>query len=184
MPETRSVNKSKDRDDQLVQRAIEKTLKNKDFMHQIVTTVTELVKQQFQSIIIDLQTKVASLERQISAKIDAIEHLRLNNLRIFGIIEGEQKSENTNDTIINFCKNHLNICLEINDIDYSHRLLEKKNVKQLIFNNKKPLKGKKIIIREDLTKTRLQLIASVKEKYQFEGAIHKFEKYDDLISVN
>ncbi|KAF5279110.1 hypothetical protein FQA39_LY05788 [Lamprigera yunnana] len=49
MPETRSVNKSEDRDDQLIQRAIEKTLKNKDFMHQIVTKVTELVKQQFQS---------------------------------------------------------------------------------------------------------------------------------------
>ncbi|XP_031358456.1 uncharacterized protein LOC116182093 [Photinus pyralis] len=100
MPDTRSALKGEDREDQLIQRVIEKTLKNKDLMQEILSSVTQIVKQEFEQQIKVLSDKVIQLEHALEVKTEGNEqYSRINNLRIFGVPESE--GENTGNVIIN-----------------------------------------------------------------------------------
>uniref|UniRef100_A0A1Y1K7J7 L1 transposable element RRM domain-containing protein n=1 Tax=Photinus pyralis TaxID=7054 RepID=A0A1Y1K7J7_PHOPY len=178
---TRSEDKE-DREDQLIERVIQKTLKNKDFVQLLVSSVTEIVKKQFEGEINALSDKVQSLERKLEDQTESLEqYSRLNNLRIFGVPESD--SEDTDKVIVKLCKEQLKVDLQLGDIDCSHRLpgpdnqprplivkFVRRSMKTLVYNNKKLLKGTKVIIREDLTKRRLQLLRDVKAKFNLNNS--------------
>ncbi|KAB0790432.1 hypothetical protein PPYR_15194 [Photinus pyralis] len=211
MPDTRSALKGEDREDQLIQRVIEKTLKNKDLMQEILSSVTQIVKQEFEQQIKVLSDKVIQLEHALEVKTEGNEqYSRINNLRIFGVPESE--GENTGNVIINLCKQNLKLDLSVVDIDCAHRLpgvpnkprpiivkFVRRSTKILVSSNKKELKGTQYVIREDLTKIRQQLFKEIKTKFELSARdiwtsngkifakinnkVAKFVNYNDLRSL-
>lgn len=158
---------------------------------------------------IEFNTKMDAAEKKISElsnKLDGLEqYSRANSLRIFGVEETED--ENITDKVISICKDKLNVNVTVDMIDACHRLGQKeqgsrpviikfcsKSLRNKIFNVKKKLKGSKIIIREDLTKCRAQLLKEVQKKSnskqvwssrgiimcKINNKLLKFEKFSDL----
>lgn len=133
--------------------------------------------------------KINQLELQLSeAKASALQrsddleqYTRLNSLRIFGV--PEIKGESTDEVVSKLCKDKLGLDISPALIDCSHRLpgresqfrpiivtFVSRNTKKLVYNNKKLLKGSKIVIKEDLTNRRFQLLKMAAEKYGFKNA--------------
>lgn len=131
-----------------------------------------------------LNTKYIESEHKLQQKIDKIEqHSRRKNVRIFGLAEvltdSESVKENVEATAIAFCKDKLGVKLVAADIVRCHRTgkqqdgksraiyLQLSNYKKKIeiMANKKKLKGKGIIVREDLTRIRLKLYQDAIQKY-------------------
>jgi len=170
MPDTRSTVKVDDRDENLIQKVLQKLLADETLMTRIVNTVTVILEKQYGEKIKALEQKVDYLERHVERKCEIAEqYTRLNNVRVFGV--PKQPNEEINKVFIDLCKDKLNINLTENDIDCCHRLPAKDNqippiivrfvrrdVKQLIYNNKKRLIRTKITIREDLTSHRLGVL--------------------------
>ena len=102
---------------------------------------------------------------------------RLMNLRIFGL--SEDKDEDTNSVVVSFIKSNLK--LNINDCDVvdAYRVgkyvaskirpilvhFSTRDVRAKVYGAKKCLKGTPTVIREDLTKMRLQVIKEAIETY-------------------
>lgn len=136
-------------------------------------------------IIEDLQNSNAKLEKQVDdleRKMDRQEqYSRRNCILIHGI--SETSNENTDDLVIKTIKEHLDIEINENDIDRSHRLgkrsnnssksrpiivkLVKYNTRSKIFYNKKKLKGKKLSITESLTKKRMEELKKAQQEFDF-----------------
>lgn len=95
----------------------------------------------------------------------------VNSLRFFGI--PEQNGENTVQVIINLCTKNLGVAITPLDIDYWHQLARKNGesrfnvkfcrrfTKIMVYKNKSKLKDSKIVIREDLTKQRVNMISAL-----------------------
>lgn len=113
-------------------------------------------------------------------KIDALEqYTRRNNLRFFGVPEVE--CENTEELVINIINAILKLQVDINDIERSHRVGAPSEdpkkyraiivkfcsyrVRSEVYKNKKNLKRKNIVIREDLTGERVQMLSAATLKY-------------------
>jgi hypothetical protein len=134
----------------------------------------------------------------IQYKDDLEQYTRKNSLRIFGV--PEQKNENTDEVVSNICKNKLGIDVPAHLIDCSHRLPGRepyhrpiivkfisRNTKKNVFTKKRLLKGSNIVITEDLTKLRYQLMKNASKKFgpknvwSSDGKI--FVKLDNSIKV-
>lgn len=121
----------------------------------------------------NLEIRVQNLEQ----------YSRRNSIRIFGI--PEQEGENADLLIVNLSKNHMNYDMQQYEIDKSHRIGSKitykdkcrpilvkfarYKTKEIIFSNKKKLKGTKITIKEDLFKSRFEIYNAAVEKYGFKS---------------
>lgn len=163
------------RDDTLITKIVEKVLKSDILLDKISKVIgektAEILKMYHEKVIL-LETKLEKAYEDI----DSLEqYSRRNNLRIYGI--PETANENTDNVISAICKDKLGVDVHQGTIDCSHRLGKSengsrpilvkfcsRNIKQMIFNNKRKLKGSKIIIREDLTKRRLELLKNVQKK--------------------
>lgn len=121
-----------------------------------------------------------------STRIDLIEkridineqYSRLNNLRIYGIKESEE--ENVETLILSLFKNKMDVELLSGDIDKCYRLGEFKEnnsrpilvrfvtfkARSEVYINKKKLKKTGFVIREDLTKYRLDLVKKAANKVE------------------
>lgn len=159
-----------------------------------------------------LQEMVSNNMRKLSAaekKIDQLEqYSRKNNLRLFGIPEAN--SENTDNLIVNLCKEKLGIDINKEDIDRSHRVgsdnkttrailvkFVSYRVKNDVYRKKKLLKGSKIVIKEDITKHRMELYQKAVDKYGqrmvwtsdgkivvlFENRKYYIQEEQDLLSI-
>lgn len=122
---------------------------------------------------------MAQLEKQLVQKIDTLEqYSRRNNLRLYGI--PNKPGENTDELVMQVCKEKLNIDITSHDIDCSHRLnvssqksgpkpiivkFVRRNIRNKISENKRKLAKTNIVIREDLTQRRAALLREVSLKF-------------------
>ena len=93
------------------------------------------------------------------------QYSRRNCLLIHGLPPHSlQPNENTDQAVIELFNTHLGIAVMKKDLDKSHRLHNPNspivkfvhhNLKNIIFNSKKKLKGKNIFITESLTSKRM-----------------------------
>lgn len=175
MPELRSqINAN---EDLIIQRVVEKVLASEDLITKLSASLSGCIQQQLEAKCQVLEEKVILLENQLLEKTDEMEqYTRRNSLRILGIEKIPQES--TNEVIMKLCSEKLKIKVVESDIDVSHRLKGKpglpppiivkfvrRDVRDLIFRNKKQLKNSKIVITEDLTKIRSQLLMEVSSKF-------------------
>lgn len=136
-----------------------------------------------------LNREVTSLKDDTYVANDMLEqYSRRNSLRIFGI--PHEKGENTDKLLVKLCNEKLNVPITEMDIDCSHRLPARENncppiivkfcrrsIKNLVFRNKSKLKNSKIVVREDLTRRRMQLLNQAKSLlgsrnvWSFDGVI-------------
>lgn len=159
---------------------IEDFLKSEQFLKHISDTLTKNFNEKLDHMLDVYGKKVTELEavnKTLSSKIDDIEqYSRRSNIRIVGL--PEEVSENTMDKVLTFCSEKLDLKLGSNDIDRCHRvgkpinghraLLIKfvgYNIKREIFKRRAALKNTRILIAEDLTKTRYMVYKAVQQKY-------------------
>ncbi|CAG9818732.1 unnamed protein product [Phaedon cochleariae] len=114
----------------------------------------------------------------LEKKLDNIDQdRRKKNLRVFNVKEKDK--ENTREEILALLRTKLAINLSTNDIVICYRVgkqeegrkprgiflkLKDFNMKQEIYRKKKLLKGTGVVIREDLTHHRIELLAHAVEK--------------------
>lgn len=143
-------------------------------------------------------------------RLDQIDQVnRSTALRIFNM--EEKPSENIKTEIIKLLTTKMEINLKIEDIEKCYRVETKVKqerrgiyvkfsslpIKQIIYAKKKMLKGTRIVVKEDLTKTRLDLVNQVAEKigvknvWTQNGKIfvfvnekkHLINTFDDLVNL-
>ena len=116
-------------------------------------------------------------------KVDELEqHGRLNTIRVYGV-QDNNKSETTSETaneVISLLENQLDLSIEREDIDIAHRLgvfdkdpakkraiickFVRRTDKQDVIKRRKVLRGKGIVIVEDLTQDNKELLDKVYNK--------------------
>lgn len=143
-------------------------------------------------------------------RIDQIDQTnRLTNLRLFNM--EEKHNEDTKNEVLNLIKGKLGINVKPEDIDFCYRIgaegskerrgilikLGNMTLKQSIYGKKNILKGTGIVIKEDLTKSRLELVNKLSEKLGLKNVwtlngkifvfynkkVHLIKTLDDLIKL-
>lgn len=185
MPDPRQT-RSVAEEEALIQRVVEKILQSPDFISGLITTLQQKLEADMAERFAKYEDKINLLEEHLSvAKTDALQcsddleqYTRLNSLRIFGV--PENKGESTDQVVIKLCKEKLGLDITPAEIDCSHRLpgresnvkpiivkFVRRNTKKLVYSKKELLKGSKIVIKEDLTTRRVQLLKKAADKYGF-----------------
>lgn len=200
-------------DEKLIQSVVEKVLASEAFIAKIVAAMKQSFESQINEIKKEYNEKVSLLEKEnfkLQDNYDSLEqYSRSNNIRIFGIQESD--NENVYETVIKLCNDNLEVKIANTDIDVCHRLPSRNNqikpiivkftrrtVKDQIYNAKRKLKGTRIVIREDLTRKRQDLvkmaagIVGVRNVFTRNGSvfikrgenIHKICNDGDLLNVS
>jgi hypothetical protein len=153
----------------------------------------------------DLSSEVESLKLQLadrnlelSGRIDDLEqHQRRNNLRFYGV--PELPDEDTSAVVVDILQKKMGMVIDAELIDTSHRVGGKREAersgaeprprpilvrfthhyhRRRSFSGKRQLKGTGIVIREDLTRQRMEVYLKAKERYglnkvwTLDGVIH------------
>lgn len=163
--------------------------KVKDSLIEEITTVitqkvTDNIKERMEFDLAERDDRIEKLEKEIDRmkekQDEAEQYSRRNCLIIHGIAE---KDEERTDTLVRkLCSEKLDVKLEENDIDRSHRLGAKKGkvrgiivkftnyaVRDRIYQSRKKLRnldGTPIFIQESLTKMRGDLFWEIKSKHK------------------
>ncbi|KAK9696368.1 hypothetical protein QE152_g31950 [Popillia japonica] len=103
------------------------------------------------------------------------QYTRINNLRVYGV--KESPNEDVCKVFGDICREKLNVVVQPSDIDVIHRLKGKEDgvrpiivrftsriVKKKVFTSKSKLKGSKIVIKEDLTPHRNNLLKHLSKR--------------------
>lgn len=176
---TRAASGDQAKEEALVIKVVEKLLLSDGFISKITEAINKNINQLFEKELKTYVERINNLEDQLKSAIsekdrvcDELEqYSRRNSLRIYGI--PTTQNEKTDDIVIKMCKEKLGVDIDAFSIDRSHRLSGREgqykplivrfvshNIKQLIYSNKKKLRGTKVIIREDLTSRRNGLLRS------------------------
>lgn len=133
----------------------------------------------------NLQSHVVTVQEDNKFRTDELEqYQRRNNLRVFGV--PETTGEDTDTVLVNLFKEKLDVDVEVNRLDRSHRVGPKQKPgsrdatprhrpiiirfmsyqdRRRVFSAKRKLKGTGVSIREDLTKTRQELLSRAAELF-------------------
>ena len=123
---------------------------------------------------------LAEKQKSLSSEIDDLEqYSRRNCLVLHGV--NESNDENTNEIIIKTFSEELGVEIKEDDLDRSHRLGKPKRkdskpgpiivkfaryaVRREIFVNKRKLEGKRLLVTEGLTSSRMQLLGEAQRIY-------------------
>lgn len=190
--------------------------KNEQFISNIAKSIVMIIRQEVARDIEKLSKRVAELEEKnclLMGNVDSCEqYSRRNNLRIFGL--PYEKNENLEDKVIKIFNDKMSIKTDHKQIEYVHRIKSNttqinsgrnqpviirmdSQLRKLVFSKKKTLKGSGIVIREDLTKQRLQLYKDAANLFSFKNVwtnqgnifishgnkIHKIVSHDQLDKV-
>lgn len=176
----------------VVSKAVSELIQDGNFVENIITKVVQKVTESLSPIIEDLEKNHArqindlrQKNKELTQEIDSIkstldheyQRSKSNNLRIYGI--SESPKENLRDKMLETFKDKLNTELSLNDINYCFRTGVKKDdrpraivvvftsqyYRERILKNRKMLKGSKIVVREDLVRKVLVLLAHTKTKF-------------------
>ena len=121
----------------------------------------------------ELKEKMGAIEHQVDCNQ---QYFRRNCVIVHGLDADPTRS--TDERVIKCFKDKLNITIDPRDIDRSHPLPSTKknpiivkfaryNIRNLIFTNKKMLKGSGVSITESLTTRRLRVLNQAKEEHGF-----------------
>lgn len=180
MPETRTNDDIK----KIVEKVSKALIKNENFVKCMVNQIVQEVSASYEEKFTEVKKEVIVLQdenEKLNKKIDFLEqNTKMNKLRILGVPEDENLRENCTDKLMNIFNNRLKLNLTANDIYKLYRIrtnanksdsgnnvnkkpgpiiveFYQRNVKNLVFKNKKNLKSSGIIIHEDLTRIRYNL---------------------------
>lgn len=191
---------------------------NEQFMQEIVDKVGKIVNEKyekqisdiekslnnFNSEIIDLKRKNSILEKQIDNQEQSSRNL---NIRIFGVPYKE--GENLHNITLGIFKDKMKLNINEADLKKCHRVYAKNHTdkppavlvsfcgnsaRSSVLKNRKSLKTTGIQIKEDLTQTRLVLMAKAIEKFdiknvwclngniyvKYNGAVSRINGLDDI----
>lgn len=155
-----------------IKETVKELLADEDFIDRIFKKVTEKVSELEKTI----QKQEQKIE-QLEAKFVNIEQkYKQNNICIYGIEENE--NENLNEKVLKLCNEQVKVPLRYEDVVKSYRIgnktknarpvivkLERLHQRNAILKNRKNLKGTKIVICEDLVKSRLLLFKEVQGSF-------------------
>lgn len=189
MSNTRQKQKSEDTD-QLhlaIKAAVNKFCSSDVFITQLSNSIFETIRDKFEADFKLLENKNLELEKRIQKQEDDIKllslnnekyekWLRRNNIMVFGL--EEKNSVNPTDEILKVFNTKMNLQIEKSSIESCYRLgkpnedkprpllvkFASSYVKQVVYLQKKLLKGTRYIIKEDLTKDQLNLISMAVQK--------------------
>ena len=151
--------------DQVVQELKETITKNTSVIEELRTTIQHKDEQ------------IAVLERRVD---DLEQYSRRQCLRIFGV---EEKEGEDTDKIVMEVAEKVGATVVIEDIDRSHRVGVKRNdrprpvivkfvsyrKRSEVFVNKRKLKGTGVTVREDLTKSRYNVLQEAIKKHGYQN---------------
>ncbi|KAK9729734.1 hypothetical protein QE152_g15821 [Popillia japonica] len=167
-----------------VLKIVEKLLSNETFIEKLTTIIDKNMCLAFETKMKLYDDKIQHLETQLQKSVnennlylDRLEqYTRINSLRIYGI--PEVPTEKTDEVVTKMCKEKLDLDIPVSSMDCCHRLAGKegqhrpiivkfisRNTKKVILNNKRKLKNTKIVIREDLTRRRAQLLRNAAARF-------------------
>lgn len=175
-----------------------KTLVNKictsdDFLNSIASTITSTINDEFGQKIKKLEVENRELKEQIlsqdkllknlSNKYDRLDQqLRNKTIRIYGI--KEHKKENLCQVVTDFVKSNMEVELngKIENCYRAGKIIDRKmrpivvhfrnlEDKKIVYGKKKNLKGKGIVIREDLAQEKIKILKLTIEKINKNGKV-------------
>lgn len=170
---------------------------SEEFLENFATKVSKIVCIKIEQIENRLNNELLAMtnkNKMLEGKIDNLEqYSRKTSLRVFGI--QEQPNENPEQLILGLINSKLKLNFDSCKIEACHRIgkktdkpraiivkFESYKFKQLVFANKKYLKGTSYVIREDLTATRNALlkesgnICGRQNTWTKDGVIHAIYK--------
>lgn len=159
------------------------------------------IEEKFNKLIGKLETankRISSLEKEneeLFNKIDKLEqYTRRNSIRIFGVQESE--NENLLENILDLFNKNMDLSVTPQDVDRCHRTgsvsANKKKPRALIvkflsyqhrsavLKNRSKLKGTKVVVKEDLTRNRVEVLKAASERF----GRRNVWSYDGTIFVN
>lgn len=186
---TRQQKKGEDGDQlhQAIKSAVNKLCTSESFITELTNSIFEKIREDIEKELESLQKKTNELEKVVQKQDDTIKMIvkqnerfekwiRRNNIIVYGL--EEMYDENILDRILQIFNTKMNLNVKNSDIGRCYRL-GKPNAKksrpvlvnffngctrQIIFSNKKCLKGTKYVIKEDLTKEQSTLFKMVIQK--------------------
>lgn len=177
---------------QIIDKLAENLLKNKTFITSIADSVKDAIAQEIYeattidtakhadelSLLSQKYKEISTLNRNLTDNLDDLEqYSRRNCLLLHGI--KESSDEKTDQIVIQIINDKLHLNLQPGDIDRSHRLGQSRkrpNMKprsiiikfvsyrsrSTVFKNKRLLKGSGLVITENLTRRRNELLKAAK----------------------
>lgn len=174
---------------ELAREIVNNTLNDKKFIDTLVDKISDQVSERISDTLKHLSTKVSSLESKIKelqttnddmkSKIDEMEQRsKLFQLRIYGLHEKKNKNdiEDLNLLVTQMFQSKLDLkdinlvnCYRVgpalNNKDRATVVtFDSLKQRNIVFLNKKRLKGSKMIIVEELTRSRYELMSLAREK--------------------
>lgn len=172
----------------LVRDIVKSTISDKEFLNTLIDKISDKVSQKISDTLKQLSTKINNLETRVvllekeneryKTRMDDIEQQnKRNQLRVYGMPGNIRDQGRLNSQVVNMFEEKLGIkdikpvfCQQIGSP------LNKKNGAILvhfnscadrneIFHQKKKLKGSNMVIVEELTRTRYELMLLAKEKF-------------------
>lgn len=154
----------------LIKETIKELLSDEDFIDKFLNKVTEKID--FLQKMVNQQQNVIN---QLEGKIESIrQNEKINNVCIYGI--EEEDNERTDEKIMDLINQKLSLPFKRDDIIKSYRIGANKkprpivvkfssyHLKAKILQKRSGLKGTKVVIMEELTKSRLELYKLTQEK--------------------
>jgi hypothetical protein len=140
--------------------------------------------EQLRAEVVALKDQLRDKDEMLADRLDGIEqYQRRNCLRIFGVPEND--GEDTDDVVVGLCREKLKVDMDVTNIDRSHRVGRRATsgdgpharprgilvkftsyrYRRLVFLNKRNLKGSGIVVKEDLTRRRMDLYNQAAQKH-------------------
>lgn len=179
----------------LIKSSITELFQEDEFLQKFTEKVANNLKESFKEEINKLEVNIQEMKKEnmaLTEKVDALEqYSRRNNVRIFGIPEDVGGKENLEDKVISLCTDKLGVRIAPEKIDRCHRLGSVKpgapravivkfvsyKDRCVLFNNKKLFKGTRVVVSEDLTRSKHVLFKAAKLKI----GKNKVWTYDGMI---
>lgn len=179
-----------------VEEIIKDSLKSEELITLISSLISKKIKDALEEKFEKYDAKIAQLEMEINnlkhkdnvhdgrleEKVDKIQqHHKRNNLRFIGL--KETKNEDVAKNVLELINNNIKIQVDKSQIISIYRTGKTKNnrprhiivkfqdnnLKYNIYKNKKLLRGTGVIIKEDLTTSRLKIVSNASDKYGFKN---------------
>lgn len=169
---------------------VKTVLGDKEFMNAIATTIADMVMTRLSGVVDqltgrvnELEVKVAQVEninKTLLSRMGQIEQFNKRKcLRVYGI--KEEKNENLPQVLSDFFRSKLHLDLHAKDINSCYRIKGRDKVtdeakpifvefsslscKNSIYVNKSKLRGTKVVVREELARSRHDLFVAASSKF-------------------
>lgn len=176
--------------EELINQAFKKESFVKVLIETISNPIRKIIQEEMKDIVKFYQDKISELEGDIKQlqrdnnkmkveleeRIDFIEQRhRRKNIRLYGV--SEEKNESTEEIVVRTLSKQLNMDIPPNCIEECYRVGMKtsdnkrhilikfvsQQMKYAVYKNKSKLKGTRVVVKEDLTPTRINYIKKLCE---------------------